>query len=388
MRSDKRCVVFVFTEEFLRTKAKTNPYIDPIVALCKENGIRYRFLTPKKISGGCGYDPALIETVQLLCGLALWFWRIVHLFWRVEPYRIYALFARITRFFIRNRFVADLVISSGSPMGELLSPLFCYSRVVDIQHGVIYSKHRGYFDKNGELTGLLKSMPNREFWLYGQGYADCFFKHPENEKWLGRLGASDCRVKIIGDVLRQEDEMDKVENCKSRQYIVVSLQFTSDFPRQVLQSWERDLCRYLEQIQEEALYKHYKVVLKQHPRYNGCYDIGLMLLRFPWLSISDLPHNVLKKQAIYHITYMSTTAFEYAAEGVPTLFTESDSNRLGIEIFYDEFRYPLPPSFKTLKAAVESVEEWGRQSERVKAWQRRFYKPLDVTRICQLLGLR
>ena len=380
-------VHFFQDNTFFRTAKGTNPFFDPIIQVCEENGIEWKVWTtvptPK-----CGYPPEKVGYFRRFAMGSVWFWRVAHLFLPMATWRFSWLFGRLMRPFVRKRFGADLFITVAGNLCEQLVGIAPEVRNIDIQHGVIYSKHRGYFDDTGRLREVYQTLRQREFWLYGQGYADCFFKHPENERWLGRLGASDCRVKIIGDVLRQEDEMDKVENCKSRQYIVVSLQFTSDFPRQVLQSWERDLCRYLEQIQEEALYKHYKVVLKQHPRYNGCYDIGLMLLRFPWLSISDLPHTVLKKQAIYHITYMSTTAFEYAAEGVPTLFTESDSNRLGIEIFYDEFRYPLPPSFKTLKAAVESVEEWDRQSERVKAWQRRFYKPLDVTRICQLLGLR
>lgn len=371
-------VHFFQDNSFFRTAKGTNPFFDPIIQVCEENGIEWKVFTYSPCAK-CGYPLEKMGYFGRYSAFMVWVWRVVHLVWRAEVWQVWGLFGRLMRPFCRKRFEADLFVTIAGNMSTALAGMFPQTRLVDLQHGIIHSAHGGYFQPDGRLKAFYRAHKQIEFWRYGQGYVRCHLKHPANCADL------EGRIKVIGDVFGQADRLNTQVNVEPRQYIVVSLQFTSDFSRSVFQSWEKDLCKYLELIQEEGLYKHYQVVLKHHPRYNGCYDIVPMLNKFPWLSISDMPHSELKKRAMYHITYMSTTAFEYAAAGVPTLFTESDSNRLGVEIFYDEFNYPLPLSFNTLRSATECVEEWKRQSKMVKEWQRRFYEPVDMVRIRYLL---
>ena len=110
--------------------------------------------------------------------------------WKI--YRWYGLFAK---FFFRRKFDADVIITQTGQFADELSSMFPTKRIVDVQHGVIYSTHDGYFTADGRLVEQYQFTKNREFWVYGKGYAECFFKHPENAKDLKD------RVKIIGDVL-------------------------------------------------------------------------------------------------------------------------------------------------------------------------------------------
>lgn len=371
-------VVFVQPGQFLRTSRKTNPFFDPIIDVCQENGIDWKLYLPS-VRVETGYPKDHIRDYHRFSFLSKWFWRMAHVLlpW-LSVARVHWLHGFFARPFCREWRDADLVITIAQTYSNELVAMRPERRVVDVQHGVIYSSHCGYFGEDASLRLALQRYLNFEFWLYGPGYANCFFKNPENNRWL------DGRVKVVGDVLGVARHHEKNEGA-IRDAIVVSLQYTKDFGMDVYQSWTNDLTAVFAQMEAVGLQKRYQVLLKHHPRYANSFDISPMMKRFPWLQLTDRSTNDLISHVVYHVTYTSTTAFEYAAEGVPTLFTGSAENRLSKEMMYDEYAYPLPMGFETMKKALDDHVEWVRQGEMVRGWYRKFYAPFDPSKSLALL---
>ena len=371
---------FIVTDSFLRTKAKTDPFYDPIIkAIDGRPDIECKiFVSHKGIA--CGYPAERLDDFKALDVCSVWFYRFCRLIaWRVPAWKIYRLFGWLARPLFARKFNADVIITQSGQFAELFEGLLPSTRVIDIQHGVIFSRHNGYFDKAQRLLPIYQVLKKREFWVYGQGFADCFFKHPDNAKDLKG------RVKVIGDVLgcSRGDEVAKSE--ASKKIIAVSLQFTKDFRPNVLQSFADDLSKVFEKMESSGLYLKFEVVMRHHPRFDNSFDMVPILKRFPWLAMSEESTSALIGKAAYHITYMSTSAFEYAAEGVPTLFTASENNRIAIDMMYGEFNYPIPLDFAYMEHALIDQNEMARQSELVKAWYDRFYSKFDERHCLSLL---
>jgi hypothetical protein len=89
-----------------------------------------------------------------------------------------------------------------------------------------------------------------------------------------------------------------------------------------------------------------------------------------------------------HITFFSTTAFEFASKGIPTLFLYSDVIPEGKTIFEDEYQYP----FKTPRSILEWIEkisdpEAEKEVDRtIKDWYRKFYASYDENLFLKLVN--
>jgi len=367
-------VHFFMPESFLRTKERTNPYFDPIIKVARGNGIDYRVFVPCRNLPASGYGDKLASCACLVYPgilgdkLVVWF--------RLPKRLVFNIIGWFVNVVTLGRFRSDVSITIAGQDYEILAGINWANRLVDVQHGVVYSSHSGYFVEGKRAKN---TWACREFWLYGQGYADCFFKNPENHKWL------DGRVKVVGDLLGMKRGSDEKMSAKRLEIIAVSLQFTPDFGKDILQTWADDLCGVFEQIEAAGLQKRFPVVMRHHPRFDNSFDMGPMMKRFPWLQLTEESTNELIAKAAYHITYMSTSAFEYAAEGVPTLFTASEKNRVAVDMMYGEFGYPVPLEFQQMVNALNGEKELARQGELVRVWYKKFYAPFDAENCLKLL---
>ena len=223
-------VKLIVTDSFLRTKAKTDPFYDPIIKVIEgQADMEWKVFVARK-GVKCGYPTEKISDYWLFEKLGIWFYRACRLLlWHIPAWKIYRWYGVASRFLFARKFHADVVITQSGQFGETLSSLLPHARIVDIQHGVIYSRHCGYFDCNGRINDVWRSATNREFWLFGQGYADCFFKNPKNAKDL------EGRVKVIGDVIRageeEEGKRKKEDVSGARNLVVFSAQLTGDLAR-------------------------------------------------------------------------------------------------------------------------------------------------------------
>lgn len=364
-------VHFFQDNTFFRTAKGTNPFFDPIIQVCEENGIEWKVWTTSP-TPKCGYPPEKVGYFGRFAMGSVWLWRVAHLVWPMETWRYSWLYGRLMRPFVRKRFGADLFITVAGNLCEQLVGIAPEVRNIDVQHGVIYSKHRGYFDDTGRLCEVYQTLRQREFWLYGQGYADCFFKHPENRADLSG------RVKILGDVVGHQP----LPLLAERNVLAFSAQLTGDFTAEVSAEMVRRMRRFF----EEAYAKYgsrLRYLLKQHPRFNHC-DIE-PLKALPYLEFTGAPWPELYPQMLVHVTFSSTVCFDCASCGIPTRFEPyPENNILDSRYYQDDYSYPY------LDWSLEQIlEEQTRDPDTlhrtIRAWYETCYTPFSKENCLKLL---
>ena len=371
-------VHFFQPENFLRSSKRTNPYFDPIIKVCKDNDISVEIFMPK-IPSDIGYDKSILCETFWLSFIATLFWKIVKVvYWRANPRNIYSLYAKLVRPFIKRKYESDLVISCGGALGYILSDLMPETRIVDIQHGVIYSRHRGYFSGDGRLSKLLQYMPNREFWLFGQGYADCFFKHPDNANDLQG------RVKVIGDVIRAGETVGGdccSESGATRNVVVFSLQLTADLSQEEISGSVTRMEAFFTDFFAKYGDK-YKCFVKHHPRFNNVYDLSAFYAMFPQVTETKAPWTELYPQMALHVTFNSTVTFDCASQGIPTFLVDFPEAKIIMRNFYrDDYGYPFydKPVDDILGSPIEETRRT------IIDWYHRFYTPFSEENCRRLL---
>ena len=373
-------VHFYQPDSFLRTWQKTNPFLDPIIKVCEKNNIGYKIFLPHCPSD-IGYRKSVVFSTSWISVIGNVIWKMAKIFGFRNAPAVYFAYARVLRMVTKKRHTADIVISCGAALGYVLSRLYPDSRVVDLQHGVIYSRHSGYFDSTCRLTNLLQHMPNREFWVYGRGYAECFFKHPDNIKDLQR------RVKIIGDVVRawegenKEGRMKKEDGSGARNLVVFSAQLTADLAREeMVASVNR-----MEEFFDEFFKKfgdRYECLVKHHPRFANVYDMTGFFAKFPQLKETKERWAELYPRMVLHVTFMSTVTFDCASAGVPTYLLDFPAAKiLKRDLFRDDYEYPY--FGKTVEEILAIPVEEARKA--MLRWYRRFYTPFREENCLQLL---
>lgn len=346
-------VNFYQDSSFLRTPQKTNPYFDPIIKVCEQNGIEWDVIFPSRPMV-CGYPENHIVVSWLLWRGATWFWRVVHMFRKLPVWRIQRLFGRLMRPLIGKRLAADVHVSVGGNAIFPLYGMFPNVRQVDVQHGVIYSAHPGYFSRDGRIWPVYRrgEFDRREFWVYGQGYADCFFRNRENVKDL------EGRVKVIGDVVRagkaNVDAADIGGTGRLRDVIAFSAQLTYDLDAGTLVEMVRRMVAFFEEL-HVTHGSAYRYVFKQHPRFDNCCDISA-LTALSFVEFSDKPWTDLYPQMALHVTFSSTVTFDAASAGVPTYHPPYSENKILDGRFYGtDFNYPFAE--KTAEALLSLMKD-------------------------------
>lgn len=360
---------FYMGPEFLRTKQKTNPFFDPIIKVCEENGIEWRVLFPGKPKE-CGYPANKIGSFGIWQSGSVWFWRIVHLFWRVPIWRINHFYGRILG--CMGVLKSDFAITIAGWATTELEGANPTARIVDVQHGVIYSRHGGYFDRQRRLYQRHQLLKTREFWLYGSGYADCFFKHPDNVKDLNG------RVKIIGDVL-----MHKRQQRTPQDVLVVSGQFKTDCSRQCLLDQVSALRKFLLDVQL-SFDGRYTVLVKHHPRFKGIPELDALYREFPFFSETRESWDELYVIMKVHVTFSSTVVFDAASNGILSLLLSppNDDPVLENSFWRDDYHYPY---YGSNLMEVLTLSEKPAIADEIQNWFKCFYAPFDKKRCLNLL---
>ena len=366
-------VKLIICTSFLRTQDHTDPFYDLIVRLIDEcDWINWQvFVWCRDVK--CGYPPEKIDDYHCLEVCGRWLYRFCRLFaWHVPTWKLYRLFGYLLRPFFAKKFAADIIITQAGLFADLFAGLLPDTRIVDVQHGVIYSRHNGYFGSDGRLLECYLLTKHREFWVYGQGYADCFFRHPDNVKDLKG------RVKIIGDVLSHKEVSSDI-----RDTIVISGQFKPECSQQCLLDEVDALRRFLTDIQISFGSK-YNILIKHHPRYKRIQALDVLYREFPFFSETKRSWESLYGRMKVHVTFSSTVVFDAASNGIPSCLLDPPNDDPVLEnIFWrDDYHYPFYG--KNLKEILELSENPETAIE-IKSWFKRFYEPFENKRCLELL---
>ena len=354
-------IIFYYPQHFNRSKEGTNPYFDPLIGVCKENNIRYVII--EEPDGG-NDKPHNTNTLK---GDAL-FWTIVifRKFLRIVFKLEYLKQERYTAKFINIITFGKLKVNKYITISGSMEHLFCFinkkGKVYDLQHGIIYSKHQGYFYKDGKIRNE-HYISNLNFLVYGEGTYNAFFKNNDNINILKN------RVKIIGCPLENGDK----GISKSGKKIFYSLQYTSD------DLWDKNEFTklFIDSVKSISKY-NIQIEYKHHPRFDNSVDLQKEHKNYNILETKDRIDDIINRTKL-HITYFSTTAFEFAVYGIPTYFLISDIIPDGKNIFYDEYEYPLYKDM-SIEEVIERLENpifRDEDANIVKEWYNKFYMPFD-----------
>lgn len=364
-------VIFYYPQHFNRSKEGTNPYFDPLIGVCNENGIRYVVIeepaggtdkphNPKTLRGD-----ALLLTILIIRKLI----RTILKYNYIKQERIVAKIINIITF--GKLKVKKYITISGS-----MEHLFCFinksGKVYDIQHGIIYSKHQGYFYKDGKIRDE-HHISNLNFLVYGEGTYNVFYRNKDNINILKD------RVNAIGCPLENGDKKIK----ESGKNIFYSLQYTSD------DLWDKNEFTNLFINSVKCINKYnFKVEYKHHPRFDNSVDLQKECKGYKITETKDSIEEIINRTKL-HITYFSTTAFEFATYGIPTYFLISDIIPDGKNIFYDEYEYPLYKDM-AIEEVIERLENpiyANKDAKVVKEWYNKFYMPFDKQAFYDIIKL-
>ncbi|MDE7124955.1 MAG: hypothetical protein K2O12_00530 [Muribaculaceae bacterium] len=370
-------ILFYYPQHFNRTKNATNPFFDKMLEICDRHKIEYDLFEEPDSSTDKPRNPKAKKSDKF--------------FWMVTVFRkLVTMFMPRKDFFYKERYVASLIniftlgryrrkvyITISGSMYHLFSYLNPKADVYDMQHGVLYKHHPTFFDSE---TLRLKSQfyrPNLHMIFWGKGYRDCFVKG-EEAHMRGKAHVLGYPVDLLSDNIESN-----IRDNSGKNEIVVSLQFTHSVCYEELEKMKRTLCSFLEQTSMLSV----KVLLKHHPRYNNSINIDDLVDRFDNVEITDLSFEELLDRVSLHVTYFSTTAFEFAQYGIPTFFLPYEDKKLNQTLYYDEYNYPLYLN-NTIGGVVTRLTDSGaykEDSETVKKWYLKFYSPFDEKEFIKLI---
>ena len=120
----------------------------------------------------------------------------------------------------------------------------------------------------------------------------------------------------------------------------------------------------------------YVFYLKNHPRFNNEVDLKFLADKKNTKQAPSQLADCFQSCSI-HLTAYSTTVFECASVGIPTVFLTSLQN--DFNMFSADFCYPLENNLEHIK------NNYSECSESVKRWKSDFYTEFDEEKFISLL---
>ena len=358
-------VLFYYPQHFNRTAQGTNPFLDKLLETCDKYGVSYRVY--EEPDGGTDKHRNPKARKADIFFWFVWFVRnVVKIFSRKDFYHREKYVAKIVNILTLGYFKVPVYVTFSGSMFHLFASLNPAAKVYDAQHGVLMKNHRTFFDDNDVLREHYYKS-NLHWMMWGDGYTDLFSKGEDVLKG---------RVHTIGYPIAKNDDIVVTED----KVALVSLQYTHDWDMPFLEIQKRLLDDTLSQF----IGTGYKVLVRHHPRYNNVIPIDDVLGKYDFVSLTSMPFNQLIGKVSLQVTYNSTTAFEYAQYGIPSVFMSNDDFRHQDNMMYREFAYPL---FENM-SVQESLEYLQNNDvkQTMKNWYELFYSSFDEEAFLKLVN--
>lgn len=368
----KKLVIFAAPQHFNRDCNGKNPYFAKLIAICKDNNLPYLVLESPEYDAPQPHDTDSVRADLLFWGEMLLNKIALKIYGTSNQQMARKAVSKVMNCLTLGKLKVDCYISMAGLFIEMFGDMNPDGIVYDLQHGVIYAGHDGYFKSDGGVSESL-SADNCKILLWGEGYKE-LFTHSDKIK--------DDKVRVIGYPVEQSE---RPKTNEGRNTILFSLQFTA--------SVDYDTLEYMKTMLDKALssidFNRYTVKLKHHPRYNNVISLDDISKKYPNISYCDDSLEDMVKECLLHVTWFSTTCFEYAKYGIPTYILSDSRSTLGNEIYYFQFKYPvlkglsLEEVLKLLNDPIKSEEI----SVRVREWYLKLYSPFNEKTAKSILGI-
>lgn len=340
-------VVFYYPQHFNRGVKGENLFFEPLYKACKNNDISYLiFEEVDSISD----KPRNKNTIPF--DFVFFLITVLRKLKQTE----FSIGKILSKTFLRGLKFNNYIVLSQS-MLEVFRGVNKDANLFDLQHGIIHSEKENYIENNIVSDRIFKNKI--QLLLSGSGFynllnnADKSSYFKENNHVIGFS-------KMKNEILHES----------SNKNILVTLQFTSDHSdiqnKKILTELDEFISTNLE----------YTFFLKNHPRFNNEIDLKILTAKG---NTKQAPFQLTDcfQLCSIHLTAYSTTSFECASVGIPTLFLSSLQN--DFNMFSTDFFYPLKNNLKYIE------DNYSECSELVKKWESVFYSEFDEKKFISLL---
>lgn len=364
-------VIFCYPQNFNRSAEGTNPYMDPLMITCREANISYRVfeLTEEGISQPQNKDAVKLDFMYwhyvVLSKVMTW------LFPNMKKQRQSELVYRLVDAITFYKFHVNRCVTMAGVMSEFFIAINPKDIVYDMQHGIIYKGHPGYFEYD-HVVEVFRSA-NSQIMVWGNLYRDSF-------KQCLSVDELNAKIHVVGYPLASEHPQNK-NGIKSK--ILISLQLTHDFSMEVLKEMLKQTEEAIEYLKDSG----FEVLLKHHPRFNDAVDLSELYEKYPFVKETQATLQDLAPNTFLHLTLSSTTCFEYADYYIPTYFIKDDIRDSGRKIFKETYNYPLywDMSLEEVMKRIAIFENYEQDCVMVKAWYNSAYAPYNKEEVIRLL---
>ena len=269
-----------------------------------------------------------------------------------------------------NSKVYITLIWNNVTLWRCLNPSAC---IVDYQHGYIYDGEAEYM-LNGKPPKV-KSANNVVALVHGDRYKRILidndksgFYSEENVITVGLDNFNDPNKKITSN------------NKK----ILFTLQLTPDFTDEENDAYIKIIENLIEVNSRFLSLNNYEIIFKHHPRYSKyhCKDLNLKN-QFSKFN-NDSPISDLFNEVSLHITFHSTSAFDAASMGIPTIFIDMHEPLSPNEMFFKQYNYPCKTckveNYEDLKKILINLDDkdiFNNYSNDVYMWSKEFYSDFN-----------
>jgi len=381
-------VIFSYSNHFNRGANGENIFLKPFLKVCEKYNIKYLLLEETDLKGMYNTYPRnekaiYLDLITFLQILLRKFFSKKNKFYDIVDDEYYVREKKISkilqRIFFRN-LKCNLFITLAHNNVILWREINKKALICDYQHGIISNNHKGIILNSKACK--IKSKPKVITLVYGKGFRNILLKSDKTNYFNKK------NIKTIGFYKKIDDYKIRQNN----KIILLSLQNT-DLSYLNLKKYYK-LIQLIIEINKDFLIQHgYEVWFKNHPRYNNQYKLEfekkLNFIKFveDKISLDNLTENVH-----LHITFHSTTAFDVALKGIPTIFVDMFNLFSPKEIFFNQYNYPLkdfrvtnPNQLQKLLLKLENEEIYQTYSKQVYDWAREFYQDFNEETFLKLV---
>ena len=337
-------VVFYYPKHFNRGKGNQNLFLKPLFESCKKHNISYlvyeepdRKSDKQKHKNNIPFD--------------LPFYLIILL--RKFGFKDKSSANILSFLFFRNLKFKNAIVLSQS-MIEFFRGLNNDVRIFDMQHGIIYANKESYISDGKANSNISNS--NIQLLLFGKGFKE-ILDLSDNTNYYRK------RSHVIG-VKRSK----YFRHFNPNKKVLISLQITEDHTEKKNQEMLNEIIRIVDSNEDLDFY------IRNHPRFNNCIDISELVKK-----TNLAPESLMECFALcsIHITSYSTTTFDCAEFGIPTIFLKSLKE--DFNMFETDFKYPFDVEL------LDVIMDYAKYSDEVISWRKKFYSEYDEDKFISLL---
>lgn len=343
----KADVIFYYPQHFNRGNNGINLYFIGMIDSCKNHEISYLVFEEPDYSSNKPRNKSSVPFDFLFLII-----RLLRKLFKSEENTIkrdQKIGSILSRRLLRNLEFTKVILLSQS-MVSFFRGLNKECNIFDVQHGILHNNKANYLMNNKVEPNLISN--DVSVLLSGPSYQDILIRNEREEYFrkhtyvLGSGISSDCIFHTSFN-----------NNC------LVTLQFTSDH----INEENNVLLETLEDfISNNSSLNFY---LKHHPRFNNEVDLTY-ILSLENVKVTHRQINDCFMLCSLHITSYSTSTFEAALYGIPTILINPLKK---YNYFVNDFKYPISYQIEDFK----KDELYQRCSKIVLDWAKGYYHPYN-----------